>query len=100
LISVAATETDGVIVAKPPAGRFNTDDTVTLGVTVEATVANLTAAITTDTLGVPDTATLAAPVRTPAATATEGVTVMRAPRWISAHQPVIREEATGYTSGV
>lgn len=88
LISVAATDTAGVMIVNPPGRRFNTDDAETLGVTVEVAAANLIAFIDADTDGAVSTATLAAPKRTPAATETKGLTVMLAPRWISAHQPV------------
>jgi hypothetical protein len=61
LINVAAAETVGVMVAKPPLGRFNTDVAVTLGVTVEAIVADLTACIAADTTGEANTATMPTP---------------------------------------
>jgi hypothetical protein len=97
LINVAATDTAGVMVANPPAGRFSTAAAVTPGVTVAAAAASLMLLIDAAIDGAAEMATTPAPVRTPAATKTFGVTVMREPRWISAHQPVIWKEVTDYS---
>lgn len=98
LISVAATETAGVMIANPPAGFSTTAAEETVGVMVGPTVTRSRAFIAAATLGMAETVTNPDSLR-PNAADTVGATLMNAPPMISAHHPVTGLATTGTGKG-